>query len=392
MNKFVRGNFKFNIQQFAIGNPDKKANADLEIQEKIKNAIENGDVEAFAAAQMVLAQNIEERILNEAKSLKFDEINNQSVMIHRGLNPLTTEEKTYYNEVIGAGGFAGVEAIMPPTVFDRVFEDLRTNHPLLAKIKFVNTSASTEWISRNNDAEAAWWGTLTSAITKKLEVAFKKEKTELYKLSAYVPVCKSMLDLGPQWLDKFVREILFESLAVALELAIVSGTGKEQPIGMSRNLAGAVVDGVYPEKDATVLTDLKPVTLGTKIMAPLTKSGKRAVPEVILIVNPLDYWEKIFSATTVLTASGTYVYGVLPIPATIIQSIAIAKGKMIAGMAKDYFMGVGSTQKIESSDHYKFLEDERTYMSKQYANGKPMDNESFLVFDITNLATEIPQA
>lgn len=392
MNKFVRGNFKFNIQQFAIGNPDKKANVDLEIQEKIKNAIENGDVEAFAAAQMVLAQNIEERILNEAKSLKFDEINNQSVMIHRGLNPLTTEEKTYYNEVIGAGGFAGVEAIMPPTVFDRVFEDLRTNHPLLAKIKFVNTSASTEWISRNNDAEAAWWGTLTSAITKKLEVAFKKEKTELYKLSAYVPVCKSMLDLGPQWLDKFVREILFESLAVALELAIVSGTGKEQPIGMSRNLAGAVVDGVYPEKDATVLTDLKPVTLGTKIMAPLTKSGKRAVPEVILIVNPLDYWEKIFSATTVLTASGTYVYGVLPIPATIIQSIAIAKGKMIAGMAKDYFMGVGSTQKIESSDHYKFLEDERTYMSKQYANGKPMDNESFLVFDITNLATEIPQA
>lgn len=72
-------------------------------------------------------------------------------------------------------------------------------------------------------------GTLTTAITKKLEVAFKKEETELYKLSAFVPVCKSMLDLGPAWLDKFVREILMESLAVALELAIVAGTGKEQP-------------------------------------------------------------------------------------------------------------------------------------------------------------------
>ena len=380
---------KMELQLFALKNPDLDKGIDLEIQEKIKNAIESADSEEFAKVQMELATIIQNRILQEAKSAKNEDINDNAVMIQRGLNPLTREEKEYYNEVIGTGGFAGVEKLMPPTIFERVFEDLKKNHPLLSKIKFENTTASTEWISRNNDAEAAWWGTLTTAITKKLEVAFKKEKTELYKLSAFVPVCKSMLDLGPAWLDKFVREILMESLAVALELAIVAGTGKEQPIGMIKNLSGAVIEGVYPDKTAKAITDLKPATLGKEIMAPLTKNGTRTVASVLMIVNPVDYWEKIFAATTMLTNTGTYVYGVLPIPAEIIQSVAVPSGKMIAGMAKDYFMGVGSTQKIDYSDQYKFLEDERTYMAKQYANGKPQDNESFLLFDITGLKVPV---
>lgn len=380
------------LQLFAMKNEELEAKTQTELQENLKNAIESGDSEAFVKAQVAMAKNIEARILQEAKRAKNQNTDDTAVMIQRGLQPLTAEEKTYYNEVIGSEGFAGVETLLPPTVFDRVFEDLRLNRPLLAEINFVNTTATTEWITRNSDAEAAWWGSLTGEITKKLEGSFKKEKTDLFKLSAYMPVAKAMLDLGPLWLDRFVRETLFESLAIALELAIVAGTGKEQPIGMIKNLAGAVVEGVYPDKTKTALNDLKPGTLGKEIMAPLTRNGKRVVNSVLIVVNPVDYWEKIFAQTTFLTADKTYVYGVLPIPAKVVQSVAVTKGTMLAGMAKDYFMGVGSTQKIEYSDHYKFLEDERTYIAKQYANGHPMDNESFLVFDISAMAIETPEA
>lgn len=374
-------------------NLDVKNQKDLEIQNKIKNAIESGDSEEFAKIQVELAKNIENSILQEAKQAMFEDINDVRVMEKRGLKPLTKDEIEYYNEVIEGEGFAGVERLMPPTIFDRVFEDLRQEHELLNEINFVNTTGVTEWITRNGDVEAAWWGSLCAEIEKKLEMAFKKEQTGLYKLSAYVPVCKAMLDLGPVWLDKFVREILFESLAIALELAIVAGTGKEQPIGMIKDLEGAVVEGVYPDKEAIELNDLKPGTLGKNIMAPLTKGGRRKVQQVLLIVNPLDYWGKIYAQTTFLTADKSYVYGVLPIPAKIVQSVAVERGIMIAGMAKDYFMGVGSTQVIEQSDHYRFLEDERTYLAKQYANGKPQDNDSFLVFNIEKMGLEdVPEA
>lgn len=386
----TREKIKLQLQLFAapIKNPDEEANITVELQEKIKNAIESGDADAFAAVQIEIANSIQEKILAEAKLAKNEDANDTAVMVQRGLNPLTTEEKAYYNEVISAGGFAGVEKLIPATVFERVFEDLKAEHALLSEITFTNTTGVTEWVSRNNDVEAAWWGSLTDEIKKKLEMAFKKEKTELYKLSAFVPVCKSMLDLGPQWLDRFVREILFESLAIALELAIVAGDGKNQPIGMMKNLKGAVIEGSYPDKTAIQLVDLKPATLGSKIMAPLTKDGKRTVPKVLLVVNPVDYWEKIFPGTTVMSASGTYVYGVLPIPATIVQSVAVPKGKMIAGMAKCYFIGVGSQQKFEYSDQYRFLEDERVYLAKQYANGRPQEDEDFILFDISKLKTE----
>lgn len=367
-----------------------------EIRAQVAEALKGNDDEKITESLVRMAKGIQDNILKEAqkeaRSMITSEINDRNVLNKRGINTLTSEERKYYNAVIEKRGFTDLTVTFPNTVFDRVFEDLEQNHPLLSEIDFQNTTATTEWITRKSNCVAAWWGKLTDPIKKELENGFAKTKTEMYKLSAYMPVSKAMLDLGPEWLDRFVRAVLTESISIALELAIVAGTGKDQPIGMMKNLKGSVLEGVYSDKDATALSDLTPATLGKSIMAPLTKGGTRAVPSVLIIVNPLDYWEKIFSATTFLTQQGTYVYGIMPIPSKIIQSVAVPKGKLVAGMAKDYFMGIGSSQNIEFSDEYKFLEDERTYLVKQYGNGYPKDNDSFLVFDISNLSTDAPKS
>lgn len=376
-----------------INNLDKNTQ---ELRSQITEALKEDNQKDITEALVRMAENIQSNILNEAKSearsLVSSEMNDRAVLNKRGLNVLTTEERNYYTKVIEKRKFTDLDVTLPKTVFDRVFEDLEQNHPLLNKITFQNTNAITEWVIRKTDCEGAWWGKLTDSIKKELSDGFDKVKTDMYKLSAYMPVSKAMLDLGAEWLDKYVRTVLSESVSIALELAIVAGTGKDQPIGMIKNLKGAVTDGVYPDKTATPLKDLKTDTLGTSIMAPLTKEGKRAVPSVLILVNPLDYWQKIFGATTFLTNQGTYVHGVMPIPCEIIQSVAVPKGKLIAGMGKDYFIGIGSGQKIEYSDEYKFLDDERTYLVKQYATGKPKDNDSFLLFEISALETDILKA
>ena len=362
-------------------------NENNEIRATLVSALKENNNEKVTEALVRMAEGIPENLINEARSMVNTELNDIAILDRRGVAQLTSEERKYYNEVIEKRGFTDLTVTLPRTVFERVFEDLLQNHPLLSKINFVNTTATTEWIIRTTECEGAWWGKLTDSIKKELEHSFDKIQTGMYKLSAYMPVAKAMLDLGAEWLDRYVRTVLSEAISIGLELAIVAGTGKDQPIGMIKNLKGSVVEGVYPDKVATVLEDLRPVTLGTKVMAPLTKNGKRAVPSVLMLVNPIDYWSKIFPATTILTANGVYLYGVLPIPGEVVQSVAVPEGKLIAGMAKDYFLGVGSTGKIEYSDEYKFVEDERVYIAKQYANGLPKDNDSFLVFDISKLDT-----
>ena len=54
-------------------------------------------------------------------------------------------------------------------------------------------------------------------------------------------------------------------------------------------------------------------------------------------------------------------------------------------------LGTGKDGKIEYSDEYKFLEDERYYLIKLYGTGRPLDNTSFLYLDISNLVPVVPK-
>ena len=270
---------------------------------------------------------------------------------------------------------------LPKTVFERVFDDLSKEHPLLSKIEFQNATGVTEWIIRVNDVEAAWWGPLCEEIKKKLDTGFKNIKTDLYKVSAYVPVCKAMLDLGPEWLDRYVREILAESISLALEQAIIAGDGENGPVGIIKKLAD-VQAGKHQDKEAKPLADFSTESIGKEILAPLVK-GKAGLGEIILVVNSADYYAKFYSFLNVQDKDGLYHKQDLPFNGSIIPSVYMPEGKMAVGEAKNYFMAIGSALKIEYSDEYRFLDDQRVYIAKQYANGQPRKDEDFIVFDIS---------
>lgn len=370
-------------------NKDLEKNKD-EILNEMMNGIKDGDAETFIQSQKNLAETIKNDIMKDFKEVRNQDLTDK-VRQERGLNILTAEEKQFYNEVISEGGFENVEELVPATVFERVFDQLEEEHELLNVIDFVNTTGVTEWITRDKDATAAWWGKLTDEIKEELEAAFGKIDTKLNKLSVYLPVPKPMLELGPEWLDRFVRAMLYESMSLALEDGIINGKGIDsEPIGMKKDVDGSIdQDDGYPNKDANQLVSLSPSTLGSKVMAPLTNEGKRNVSRAIIVVNPLDYWEKVYDKLIQRDADNNPTYDVVPLPANVevIKSTAVTIGEMIVGLPQNYFMGIGSEQRIDSSEHYRFLEDEMTYLAKLYANGRPLDNDSFLVFDISNMTS-----
>ena len=377
-------------------NKDVLAMEKAEILQKMNAAIQGNDSEAFAKSFEELSMNIQENIMNEAGLIRQQA--DASILAARGVRQLTSEENEYYQKVITAmkssnpqQALTEIDVVMPKTTIDAIFEDLTTEHPLLDAIQFQNTSGLIEMLLNANGQELATWGTLTAEITKELTSGFKKVSMTLSKLSAFLPVAKSMLDLGPAWLDRYTRDILSEALANGLESGIIAGTGKDMPIGMNRQVGEGVTvtGGVYPEKTTVAVTSLDPVSYGN-LLADLAKgpNGKtRKINNVIMVINPVDYFKKVMPATTIRTPDGAYVNNVLPYPTTIIQSAQIAEGKAIIGLGKRYFMGIGTAKsgKIEYSDEYKFLEDERVYLVKLYGHGEPLDNDAFIYADISGL-------
>jgi HK97 family phage major capsid protein len=371
-------------------NPDmQSANMDT-LRTNFQAAMAGGDEAQVTEALFALGESIQANILSDARMYATEAASDSTALAARGIHQLTAEERKYYNAIIenatsgnptSGHAFTDAEQLPPPTVITRVFEDLKKSRPLLGLIRTRHATATTEFLERAGDVPGAFWGALNKAAQELLFEGFVKIKMGMNILSCYVPIHRDMLKLGPEWLDRFIREVLVESMAISFEMGIVDGTGVDMPIGITRD----VDDPAHPRKDATTITDLQPVTLGTVIMAPLTRGGKRSAEGAILIVNPLDYWEKIFGATTYMNAQGQYVQNILPIPAQFVQSSAMPVGYMAAGMARDYFLGVAFDRGIEHSDEVRFLEDQRVYKTRLAANGKPLDNKSFLLFDITGL-------
>lgn len=212
----------------------------------------------------------------------------------------------------------------------------------------------------------------------------------LSKLSAFLPVCKAMLDLGPEWLDAYVRQVLYEALANGLEDGIINGTGKDMPIGMTKQVGDSVTikGGVYPDKKAVKVTKFNDVQLGklASVLAINEKGQARTVDTLILVVNPSDYFSKVLPATQRPAPGGGYV-STLPFPIDVIQSPAVGVGKAVFGMAKLYLMGAGieNNGRILYSDDYRFLEDERVYLIKMYGHGFAVDDNAFMLLNISDL-------
>ncbi len=368
-----------------------------ELAQKFSDALKAEDPEQVAQAMADMAEGIQNEVLEKANGMAAVEQLDAQALAARGLRQLTSDEKKYYEKVIAAmrtdtpkQALANIDITMPKTIIESVFEDLQREHPLLAAINFTNTTYMTEFILNKNGKQKAIWGAITAEITKELEGDFEKFDVILNSLTAFLPVAKSMLDLGATWLDSYVREVLKEAMYAGLEEGIVCGTGVNMPIGMMKDLDAPHVDGQpYADKEAIEMTSFSADVYGA-ILAKLAKSRNgrpRAVTGVIMVVNPVDYFNKVMPATTIQRPDGTYANNVLPYPTTVIQCEEVPEGKAIVGIAAKYFMGLGTSKDgvIEYDDSYKFLQRERIYAAFLYGNGKPLDNNAFEVLDISKV-------
>ena len=381
-----------------------------EIVEKMQQAMKDGDdekvIDALEEMQNAIAQNI------KSDFEEYQQTQDKSILADRGYRQLTIAEEKWYQGFIEAAksnkpqqSFADFinspDGIMPDTVITDIYKDLLEEHPLLTKINFVNAKYLTKWILNDHTIDTAVWGPLNSAIAKELTSAFKEVDITQNKLSAFVSVPQDMLDLGPTFIDAYVRTIMKDAIACGIEKALVSGNGINCPIGLDRDIHKGVSYSTstgYPQKTPIKITDFSPKTYGDLIsrMAKTEayeddgkqKGGRtRKFGSVLMIVNQVDYLTKIMPATTLLNTNGVYVKDVFPFPTEVVISNEVETGRAIVCLPNEYFMAMGAAKEgiITYSDEYQFLEDNRVYKIKTYGEGKAFDDTCSLLLDISAL-------
>ena len=366
---------------------------------------------AEATAEMIASWKLDDESALQASAEKwsqaiFDEMKNEyeasrgdaNILAARGYRQLTAEETSFYAALAkkAENPQAAVSDILPGlpvTIINDIYKNLTMEHPLLNGVRFVNVGYATKLVLNSHTKQNAAWGAVTAAVSQEITSAFKVVDLTLGKLSCYAVLPLDLIRMGATFLDAYVRTVITEAMALALETAIVTGDGDGKPIGMNRKVdsQAVITSGAYAAKTAVSVTDFTPESYGALIADNIlnTDGGitKSSVSNLALICNPVDYYKKVMPATTVLNNAGQYVGGLFPIPTKVIPCAGLTIGSAILGFLDEYTVGIGApkTGGIEVSDHAQFLADTRVFKTITFANGRAYDNSSFALLDISGL-------
>ena len=362
------------------------------IRQNLFDAMQSEDkdvqVKAFADFTDALQEDIMNRAKAEMENLTNSTSDNQ-ILVNRGVRKaFTSEEMKYFNAVVAREGFAGVEEEFPVTIVQEIFNNLKTEHPLISRVDAKDVTGLVTFVLANPNAATAYWGPICADISQMILEGFKEISLKASRLSGFVAICKGMLDLGPNYLGQYIYETIYEIMSTALEVAIVTGNGQNKPVGMLKSLSNGTVQGdstvIYADKVPVALTDLTPATLsGPRALLAEKKLDKG---EVLFIVNPVTYFLKVFPKLAKQTDSGAWVVTNLPTGETVVQSHAVPVNKAIVGDAKNYFLGVSGALSLTEYKETLAIEDMNLYIAKMYATGQPKDKDAFIVLGLTGIS------
>ncbi|EEK77726.1 MULTISPECIES: phage major capsid protein [Bacillus] len=328
-------------------------------------------------------------VINTVRNQVNDEMLDRSILQQRGQNVLTAAETKFFNAVVQDGGFKD-GSILPVTTQERVFEDLVKEHPLLDALGLQDLGAVTKFIY--SDATKAYaWGELFGEIKGQINAAFRSEQIGQLKLTAFAAIPNDMLELGPEWVERYVRTLLVESYSVGLEFGFVNGGGAvaHQPVGLMKDVNPST--GAVTNKTSSGTLTFAPSEFGEVVAGELygvVKSlstdakgkSRKVLNNIVMVVNPVDAIG-VQARNTIQTANGQWVMA-LPYNIQTAESEEVPVGKALFFVKGQYLAAIAGGYKLKKFDQTLAIEDATLYTIKQFANGKPKDNKAALVYDL----------
>lgn len=229
--------------------------------------------------------------------------------------------------------------------------------------------------------EAVW--TEACANLNELDLAFTKVEVDGYKVGGYFKVCNANLEDSDISLASELVTALGQSIAYALDKAILYGTGTKMPVGIVTALAA--VSGT-----PNIISHAASVTgksLIEALIADAAKiSAKYSRAALTWVMNTKTYLV-IKVAMLNVNANGLYVAGdELPIIGGKVITLDFMPDNTIIGGHFDlYLLAERAGVEINTSEHAFWVADQTGFKGTARYDGKVLDSGAFVVIGINGV-------
>lgn len=292
----------------------------------------------------------------------------------------------------------GAELLIPTVVLDLVKENISLFSKLYKHVNARPVPGKARQNVMGTIPEGVW--TEMCAKLNELNLVFTAVEVDGYKVGGYIAICNAILEDSDIALATEIISALGQAIGIALDKAILYGTGTKMPLGIVTRLAQEAQPEGY-SADARKWEDLHSTNLlaitgktdvalfKALVEASGAAKGVYSRGEKFWTMNETTYTKLVSNALSI-NASGAIVTGmnkVMPVIGGAIEVLNFIPDDVIIGGYGDlYLLAERAGASIESSEHVRFLEDQTVFKGTARYDGLPVIAEGFVAIGISGVA------
>lgn len=297
--------------------------------------------------------------------------------------------KALLTEVRGAisekRAISGGDYTIGETITGLIREDVGEYSKMYKHVKVLSLSGKGREIVMGTAPEA-FWEECCDPIYE-LAQAMTQVELDCYKVAGFIPLCNALIeDSDIDLLDEIMVSIL-QAIGLALDKAILYGTGVKMPTGVVTAIDDDEVLKVSNEVTIATADSVGLKLIQSLVLAAGKTANRYAQAEKVWCMNETTY-TKLVAESLAVNAAGAIVAGVearFPVGGGVIELLNfVPDNNIVAGYFDLYVLGERKGFTIDNSEHVRFLQDQTVIRGRARYDGKPAILKAFVVIGINN--------
>lgn len=288
-----------------------------------------------------------------------------------------------------------VGTLLPEVFLGLLKENMMDYSKLYKHVKVRSVSGEARIVILGGYNEAIW--TDCCANLNEMDLGFFEESYDCWRVGGFFAVCNATLEDSDIDLAAELLEALSQGIGIAVDKAILYGTGTRMPLGIVTRLAETSEPAGYPanarpwvDLHTTNIKSIEAGTTGADLIASLVvdfgaAKGKYSRGEKVWVMNEETYTSLIASMVSTNQAGAvvTGIDGVMPVIGGAIEVLSfIPENVIIGGYFDLYTLVERAGKKFATSEHVRFLQDQTVFRGTARYDGAPTIAEAFVAIGL----------